>query len=121
MPTNSFAQFAVLASPKPPIVRVQKREKRNSFSRVATISLMGVESILGGEKGKSIIEEVPTSGQKSLKRQLQPSVSPHFDSVAVPSSNKSLWDADKSILQSDLDATHEEVSRVEKIQAKSFQ
>ncbi|CAN6542142.1 unnamed protein product [Malus baccata var. baccata] len=44
MSTNSFAQFAVLASPKPPIVRVQKMEKRNFFSPVAAISLMGVES-----------------------------------------------------------------------------
>lgn len=44
MSTNSFAQLAVLASLESPIVRVQKREKRNPFLRVATNSLTGVES-----------------------------------------------------------------------------
>lgn len=43
-----------------------------------------------GEKGKSVLEEVPALGQESLKRQLQPSVSPAFDFVAALSSNKVL-------------------------------
>ena len=45
-----------------------------------------------GEKGKSVLEDVLVSGQESLKRQPQPSMSPAFESVAALSSNKVLVD-----------------------------
>lgn len=45
-----------------------------------------------------------------------------FDEVErLLASEQSSWDADRSILQSNLDVVRREVSRAEKIQAKSFQ
>lgn len=60
------------------------------------------------------VEQTWNTQREALKVRLD-------EAEGLLASKRSSWDADRSIIQSNLDTARKEVSRVEKIQAKSSQ